>query len=123
MRHRESFVLAVALLAATGPAAECAAVFKVGAKFHIIEKKVGSSRPFTITVAKNENGYVKLTVYDPATKKTIHMPGSAKGDSAMFAAAERTVVWTCTCDPKGATCEDTGPAKEGTGEIRVDIGK
>jgi len=126
MKHRRSLALAAAaaLLAATGPAAaECAAVFKPGTKFHIVEKKVGSDRPLTITVAKNENGYVKLDVYDSKMKKTVHMPGSVKGDTAMFAGAERTTVWICTCDAKGASCEDTGATAAETAQLRIDIDK
>ena len=126
MNSRRSLALAAAasLLAATGPAAaECAAIFKAGTKFHIVEKKVGSDRPLTITVAKNENGYVKLDVYDSKMKKTIHMPGSVKGDTAMFAGAERTAVWVCTCDPKGASCEDTGATAADTAQLRINVAK
>lgn len=126
MKHRLSLAVAAAaaLLAVAGPAAaDCAAVFKTGAKFHIVQKKIGSSRPFTITVLKNEKGYVKLDVLDDQSKKTQKMPGSVSGDTAMFAGAERPVVWTCTCDAKGATCQDSGPASEGHGDIRFDVAK
>ena len=57
-------------------------------------------------------------------KEKYVMPGSVSGDTAMFAGAERPVVWTCTCDAKGATCQDSGPAgSEDHGDIRLDVGK
>jgi hypothetical protein len=126
MNHRHSLALAAVavLLAAAGTAsADCAAVFKPGSKFHIVQKKVGSSRPMTITVVKNEKGYVKLDVAADGTKENFLMPGSVSGDTAMFAGAERPVVWTCTCDAKGATCQDSGPGSEEHGDIRLDVGK
>ncbi len=124
MKLRHSVALAAALLAVTGPAAaDCAAVLKTGAKFHVVQKTVATSRPFTVTVVKNEKGYVKLDVAADETKEKFSMPGSVSGDTAMFAGAERPVVWTCTCDPKGATCKDSGPGSEEHGDIRLDVGK
>jgi hypothetical protein len=126
MRHRHSLALAAAaaLLAFAGSAAaDCSAVFKAGSKFHIVEKKVGSSRPMTITVVKNEKGYVKLDVAVDKTKEKFSMPGHVEGDTAMFAGAQRAVVWTCTCKDSGATCADSGPESGGTGEIRLVTGK
>ncbi len=126
MKHRHSLALAAAaaLLAVAGPvAADCAAVFKAGAKFHIVEKKVGSSRPMTITVVKNEKGYVKLDVAADKTKEKFSMPGHVEGDTAMFAGAERPVVWTCTCTAEGATCHDSGPSSQGTAEIKLAVGR
>ncbi|HTS03470.1 MAG TPA: hypothetical protein VMN04_13175 [Thermoanaerobaculia bacterium] len=125
MKHRLALALAAAaaLLAAAGPAAaECSAVFKAGAKFHIVEKKVGSSRPLTITVVRDEKGYAKLDVSVDKTKEKFSMPGHVEGDTAMFAGSQRPVVWTCTCDPKGATCHDSGPTSEGTADLRLDVG-
>lgn len=125
MKHRFTLALVsgVALVAAAGPAAaECAAVFKAGAKFHIVEKKVGSSRPLTITVVRDEKGYAKLDVVVDKTKEKFSMPGHVEGDTAMFAGSQRPVVWACTCDPKGATCQDSGPTSEGTAELRLDVG-
>jgi hypothetical protein len=124
MKHRHSLALAAAaLLAVAGPAAaDCSAVFKAGAKFHIVEKKVGSSKPMTITVVKNEKGYVKLDVAIDKTKEKFSMPGHVEGDTAMFAGAQRPVVWTCTCTAEGATCHDSGPASEGTGDIKLAVG-
>lgn len=123
-RHALAAAAAAALLAASGTAAaECSAIFKAGAKFHVVQKTVATSRPFTVTVVKNEKGYVKLGVEDDGTKKKVMMPGSVSGDTAMFAGAERPVVWTCTCDAKGATCQDSGPGSEGHGDIRLDVGK
>ena len=123
MKHRHSLALAASLLAFAGPgSADCSAVFKAGAKFHIIEKKVGSSRPMTITVVRNEKGYVKLDVAVDKTKEKFSMPGHVDGDMAMFAGAQRPVVWTCTCSAGGATCSDSGPASEGTAEIKIVAG-
>ena len=123
-RHAPALVAAAVLLAITGPAAaECSAVFKAGVKFHIVEKKVGSSRPLTVTVLRDEKGYAKLDVAVDKTKEKYSMPGHVAGDTAMFAGSQRPVVWTCTCDAKGATCQDSGPASEGTADIRFEIGK
>ena len=126
MRHRHLLALAAAaaLLALAGrAAADCAAVFKAGAKFHIIEKKVGSSRPMTITVVKSEKGYVKLDVAVDKSKEKFSMPGHVEGDMAMFAGAQRPVVWTCTCNPEGAACHDSGPSSEGTAELKFTVGR
>jgi hypothetical protein len=126
MKHRHAFALAAAaaLFAAAGTAAaDCAAVFKAGAKFHVVQKTVATSRPLTVTVEKNEKGYVKLGVVSDDTKKKLMMPGSVSGDTALFAGAERPVVWTCTCDAKGTTCQDSGPGAEGHGDIRLEAGK
>lgn len=123
-RQTLALVVAAAFCAATGPAAaECAAVFKAGAKFHIVQKTVATSRPMTVTVARDEKGYAKLDVSVDGTKEKFSMPGHVEGDTAMFAGVQRPVVWTCTCDPKGATCQDSGPAVEQHGDIRFDVGK
>ena len=123
-RHTRTLAAAAALLLAAGPAAaECSAVFKAGATFHIVEKKVGSSRPLSVKVVRDEKGYAKLDVSVDKTKKKFSMPGHVKGDTAMFAGSQRPVVWTCTCDAKGATCHDSGPSSEGTAELRFDVGK
>ena len=112
---------AAALLAIARPAAaDCAAVFKAGAKFHIVEKNVGSSRPLTITVLRDEKGYAKLDVTVDKSKERFSMPGHVEGDTAMFAGAQRPVVWTCTCDATGATCKDSGPSSEGTADMRIE---
>ena len=125
MKYPYSLALAAAaaLLSVAGPAAaDCSAVFKAGAKFHIVEKKVGSSRPMTITVGKNEKGYVKLDVAYDKSKEKFSMPGHVEGDTAMFAGAQRPVVWTCTCNPEGAICHDSGPGSEGTAEMKLTVG-
>ncbi|HVO52533.1 MAG TPA: hypothetical protein VMV60_16185 [Thermoanaerobaculia bacterium] len=125
MNPRQTLALAAAaLLAVTGPAAaECAAVLKAGAKFHIVQKGPGANKALTITVARDEKGYAKLDVSVDGTKEKYSMPGHVEGDTAMFAGSKRPVVWTCTCDAKGATCQDSGPSSEQHGDIRLEVGK
>jgi hypothetical protein len=124
MKHRRLLALASALALAAGPAAaDCSAVFKTGTKFHIVEKQVGGSRPITITVGKNEKGYVRLDVTIDQSKEKFSMPGHVDGDAAMFAGAQRPVVWTCSCKDNTATCADSGPDSTGTSDIKLVAGK
>ena len=126
MKHRHSLALAAAaaLLAVAGPvAADCAAVSRPARSSTSSRRRSGSSKPMTITVVKNEKGYVKLDVAADKTKEKFSMPGHVEGDTAMFAGAQRPVVWTCTCTAEGAICHDSGPGSEGTAEMMPPSGR
>jgi len=124
MKKIASLALAAALVLAAGSAAaDCAAVFKSGAKFHIVEKQVGGERPMTVTVTQNEKGYVKLDLSVDKTKQKFSMPGHVEGDTAFFAGAQRPLVWMCTCGGAAATCTASGPQATGSDQIKLELGK